>query len=393
VTNVTVPLSQLRPGRVYEYDARTVNSEGIPGPSMHGVVTAPSTSGQLMNLHFSATGSLSVPLVMLEVNTPSYSAFVAVNQYGEPVWHWDAPGNPQGFTRRSNGNFVFLDGTYGLFEVTPEGKVVHQLSAHFNGNAMPHHDVVATPANTLLFIAHELKLVNGTVIIGDAIYEWTPETGDVVKRWNSFDFYDPSVDVGPRSSSSDWLHANSLALGDHGNVILSLNWLSQVISIAPDWQTIEWRLGGAKSTIALDSAATFQGQHTAAVLENGHMLVFDNGRDRTGAARNSRAAEIAFTAGGNAHLVWSFTPSATQYDPYVGAARRLENGNTLVFFGMRDGFAGATGPMAAYEVRPNGVVTWRLTYDGGDINYRATPLGSISGEAIVTDSRFALHAR
>jgi hypothetical protein len=44
-------------------------------------------------------------------------------------------------------------------------------------------------------------------------------------------------------------------------------------------------------------------------------------------------------------------------------------------------------------VKPNGVVAWHLTYDGGDINYRATPLASISGESAITDERFALHAR
>jgi hypothetical protein len=327
------------------------------------------------------------------VASPSYSGFVAVNQYGEPLWHWDTPGNPQGFTRRANGNFVFLDGANGLFEVSPAGVVVHQLAAHFSGNQLPHHDVVATRANTVLFIAQDPVLRNVVYTVGDAIWEWTPETGALVKRWSAFDFYDPDSDVGARSTSSDWLHCNSLALGDHGNVLLSLNWLSQVISIAPDWKSIEWRMGGDKSTIAVDSASAFQGQHTASLLPNGHLLVFDNGRDRMGNAKNSRAEELVFTSNGSAHSVWSFSPSATQYDPYVGSARRLENGNTLVFFGIRDGFAGAVGPMAAYEVRPDGTVQWQLTYSGGDINYRATPLGTIAGESILADDRFALHAR
>ncbi len=383
--SLVIPLARLRPGRTYEYEVRTINTTGNPGPISRGFVTAPATPPELAALNLVAQGSSSSPVVMLEVLTTTYAGFVAVNGFGEPVWSWRVQGNPQGFTVRANGNFVFLDGANGLYEVTPGGAIVHQLSAHFDANHLPHHDVVATPANTILFIAQDPRINDGVYTVGDAIYEWSPETGGVTKRWSAFDFYDPAVDVGGRSSTGDWLHANSLALGDHGNVILSLNWISQVISISPDWHTIEWRMGGPHSTIALDSAAAFQGQHTAQVLTNGHLLVFDNGRDREGKARNSSAKEFA-----NGHLVWTFTPSVTQYDPYVGSARRLVNGNTLVFFGMRDGFAGAVGPMAAYEVRPNGEVAWQLKYDGGNINYRATPLETIAGERSVSDGRFAL---
>jgi hypothetical protein len=388
--SLIVPLEQLRPGHVYEYAVRTINEAGTAGPVARGTITAPGTPAALAALHFSATGSTDIPAVLLEVSAPSFTGFVAVNEFGEPVWWYRTAGNPQGSTVRRNGNFVFIDAIGGLTEVTPAGTVVHQLPAHFEGNHLPHHDVIATPANTLLFIAQDPILDHGQYLVGDAIYEWNPETGAVQKRWSSFDFYDPRTDIGERSTTTDLLHSNSLALGDHNNVILSLNWISQVISIAPDWKTIEWRMGGPHSTMTLDSSATFQGQHTAAVLPNGHMLVFDNARDRTGAAKNSAAREIAFTPVGRGQLVWSFTPSATQYDPYVGAARRLANGNTLVYFGMHDGFAGAVGPMGAYEVRPSGNIAWQLIYDGGNINYRATPLETIAGERKLTGSRFAL---
>ena len=51
---------------------------------------------------------------------------------------------------------------------------------------------------------------------------------------------------------------------------------------------------------------------------------------------------------------------------------------------MHDGFAGAVGPMGAYEARADGSVAWRLTLDAaGNINYRATPLASIAGETAV----------
>jgi len=377
--NATVLVPAVRPGRVYEYDVSAVNDAGVTGPPTHGQFSSPIISSDLQLLNLSAIGTLGAPYAMLEV-AGSFSGFVAVNGEGEPVWHWRTRGRPQGFTRRANGNFVFLDGVYGLSEVTPDGRTVHQLEPLPNGDRAPHHDVIATPANTLLFIAQDARVSGDTIITGEAIWEWSPEAGTIQKRWTAFDFLDPTVDVGPRSTRSDWLHGNSLALGDHGNIILSLNWISQVVSIAPDWHSFEWRIGGTTSTVALDADAKFQGQHTASVLPNGHLLVFDNGRDRTGTERLSRAAEVAFQPHGAGHLVWSFRPTPDIYAPYVGAARRLENGNTLVYFGMKGGFAGATGPMAAYEARPDGSVAWRLTFDGGNIAYRATPMYTIAGE-------------
>ena len=381
-------LPQLRPGRTYQFDVSALNAAGEEGRAVHGAVATPTLPADLAQLNVTTAGSMTEPLLMLEV-TGAFKGFVAVEGTGEPVWHWRTRGTPQGFTRRANGNFVFIDAGYGLAEVSPSGQVVHELDPLPNGERAAHHDVIATPSNTVLFIAQESRDVatnalGNTHITGEAIWEWNPESGALVQRWSAFDFYDPAVDRGNRSSSSDWLHGNSLSLGDHGNVILSLNWLSQVVSIAPDWKSLEWRIGGPGSSVALDPNAVFQGQHTASILPNGHLLVFDNSRDVTGSARGSRAAEIAFDLkAGTGHLVWSFAPAGVQYDPYVGAARRLSNGHTLVHFGMRDGFAGAVGAMATYEVAADGSILWRATFSGGDISYRATPLTSIAGEVAV----------
>ena len=82
-----------------------------------------------------------------------------------------------------------------------------------------------------------------------------------------------------------------------------------------------------------------------------------------------------------ARRVWEFRTAPDTYAPFVGSARRLTNGNTFVCFGASRGLAGtATGPIAAYEVRPDGAIKWRLTVGNAFIVYRATPLESIAGE-------------
>lgn len=176
VSNASVALGRLRPGRVYQYEVSALNSSGSRGRAQHGEVVAPQVSAELQALEFSAIGSSGAPVVMLEVSA-AFKGFVAVNAAGEPVWHCRTRGGPQGFTRRRNGNFVFIDAGYGLFEVSPAGKVVHELLPLPNGDRAAHHDVIATPANTLLFIAQETRPVGESTLTGEAIWEWNPETG------------------------------------------------------------------------------------------------------------------------------------------------------------------------------------------------------------------------
>lgn len=376
----SVALPQLRPGVRYQYSLTARGAGAKAGEQETGTFATPGLPDDLLQVALATTGVPTSPLTMLELNG-AFKGFVLVDGAGRPVWRWRTRGAPQGFTRRANGNFVFNDLASGLFEVTIAGDVVHELPPLAAGARVPHHDVIATPANTILFIAQETR---GT-ITGDCIWEWNPESGAAVRRFSVFDFYDPELDWAARSVSYDWVHANSLALGDHGNVILSLNWLDQVISIAPNWKSIEWKAGGRASTFAFDAGSSFQGQHTAAMLPNGHLLMFDNGRDRVGDRRYSRGLELALDRrSGAARAVWSFRPTPDIYAPYVGATRRLANGNTLVFFGMASGgSSGATGPVAGYEVRPNGSVAWSITVGNVKTVYRATPIASIAGEVAV----------
>src|SRR5690606_25689640 len=164
-------------------------------------------------------------------------------------------------------------------------------------------------------------------------WEWSPESGDVVLRWNAFDHLDPALDWGPRSRFDDWLHANALAIGPRGNVLLSLNALDQVISIAPDFSTLEWRLGGPRATHPVDDP--FSGQHTAAEIGLGRIVMFDNGTARS-EAPYSRAVEYELIEDA-AVKVWEWRPARDNWARVISSARRLPNGNTLVAFGTPEG--------------------------------------------------------
>jgi hypothetical protein len=368
-TTHTLPLTRLRAGRPYQFEIGRSGERG-------SFFTEP-LPDDLAAIRFNATGSSTLPMVLLHVTTDEgFRGYVIVDQSGAVVWYSRSEGFPYGMTRRQNGNFVFLDGVRGLREVTPWGEVVAELPQDSVNREM-HHDVVVTPSNSVLALAFDTREWSGARLKGEAIWEWYPETRRAEKRWSSWDHLSPDRDRGPRFGL-EWMHANSLAVGPRGNVLVSAHYFNQVFSIAPGWRAIEWRLGGVNATIAVGDGSRFSGQHTAAEVSPEHLILFDNGIERSG-ARYSRALQFDL-AGGQARPVWEWRASPDNFAFAVSSARRLANGNTLVAFGMRAGLLGSVGGTEVYEVTFAGQPLWRLRVDGPSVMFRAEPIWSVGGE-------------
>lgn len=322
---------------------------------------------------FTAQGRPTAPYTMLELRqTGGFSGFVAVDRAARPVWFFRTQGTAFGFTRRRNGNFVFLDAQRGLVEVSRTGEVVRELAQEARPGRRMHHDVTITPRNTVLFLAEDWRTWEGAPLNGEALWEWDPEAGTVVRRWSSHAHLDPRLDWGARSIRDDWLHANSVSIGPRGNVVVSFHFLDQVISISPDMERIEWRLGGVRAGVAVDDP--FSGQHTAQEVGAGRVLLFDNGYART-ETRYSRAVEYELH-GAAASKAWEWRPARDNWARIISGVRRLPNGNSVVTFGTTAApAAGTTGPIEVYEVTPAGQVAWHLVVGGAVSSmYRATPL-------------------
>lgn len=327
----------------------------------------------LAEVTFAAEGTPTAPYTMLELRNPAgFSGFVAVNGAGLPVWFFRTQGTASSFTRRKNGNFVFLDGDRGLVEVTRDGTVVREIAQEARPGRRIHHDVTATPRNTILFLAEDWQQWNGDLLEGEALWEWDPEAGTTTRRWSSFTHLDPATDWGARSVRNDWLHANSVSYGPAGNVLVSFHFLNQVISLSPGFDHIQWRLGGIGATVSV--ADPFSGQHTAQEIAPGRVLLYDNGYERT-VTPFSRAVEFELRDG-TATKVWEWRAPNGNWARIISGVRRLPNGNSVVTFGTSKEYVpGATGPIEVYEVTRAGAVVWHLVVGGPVASmYRATPL-------------------
>jgi len=338
--------------------------------ALASVVASAPIPTDLQDIKITATGTLTPKYALVHLYAEQgFKGYALVDSAGRIAWHYRTKDYPFGADRRKNGNFVFMDKGDGLVEVDRHGAIVHQLKQRDPENEM-HHAIVVTPRDTVLYVAFDTQDFAGKRLKGEAIWEWNPDTGEDVKRWRSWDFMDPALDRSARTAG-EWLHGNSLYLGPGGNILFSFHYINQVISIAPDWKSIQWRFGGVRPTITVPVDQQTSAQHTAAELGGKHILMFDNRTDLQ--PPFSRAVEYVID-GASARQVWQWKAPDNNYASAVSSARRLANGNTLVAFGMEKGRNGSSGPTEAFEVTPAGEVKWRLIVDGVMTMFRVEPI-------------------
>ncbi|MCE9602807.1 MAG: aryl-sulfate sulfotransferase [Gemmatimonadetes bacterium] len=373
---------RLRQGRNYIVEASAPGSTRTPVRATFATDSLPPI---VRAIRINRTGTPSLPVALIEVVGATQFAGLLMIEDGEIAGWLPLVGSLFGATRRDNGEITMLDAELGLTSYRIDGTLAHRLpqptAAAPTLYGRIHHDVIATPRNTLLFIANDTRVLGAETVVGEALWEWSPETGTVQKRWSAFDFLNWNVLRGSRSVPGNWLHGNGLSFGPRGNVLMSLRNADQVISIAPDFTTVEWSLGGTNGTLAVADSNRFWGQHYVSEPAAGRVLVFDNGFDRPGAPF-SRAIEYQVSTTSNSAVkVWEYRAAPDIYAALVGSARRLPNGNTAILFGMLAGANASTGPITALEVTPAGTPVWQLTF-GPELTrlYRVTPVASLEGE-------------
>ena len=127
----------------------------------------------------------------------------------------------------------------------------------------------------------------------------------------------------------------------------------------------------------------FYHQHHAQMLPNGHILLFDNGNFRPDnqGGRYSRALELELDFNTmQARKVWEYRNKPDLYASAVGSAVRLENGNTVLIYGV----ATVTDPgiltLVEADKAGNAVAITRISAPGKTVQYRAIPIDTINGE-------------
>jgi len=114
----------------------------------------------------------------------------------------------------------------------------------------------------------------------DYLAEVTP-AGQTVWQWRTWEHLDPAADgiAEVQAPRTLWAQGNSVYELPDGDILASYRPTSTVIRISRKTGKITWKLG----------PPTVAGQHAPTLLENGNVLIFDNGPHRLDESRSIQA--------------------------------------------------------------------------------------------------------
>ena len=329
--------------------------------------------------------NLGVPKEESEANNKVY----LVNSYGKLVHSWRVENRPFYSQMKKNGNLLVAQMTLDritfkwvanpiIQEIDWQGNVVWEYK-----NDLMHHDFELLPDGRLAVLVYDkvpedvaLKVQGGIArevdkgeVYADSILE-VDRDGKTVWEWDLYKHLDPEKDIlGEADLLSDWTHANSLRFMESNPIngepayLISIRNLSFVAMVSRITGEIIWR----------SPDGMFDHQHDATLLENGNILVFDNGFDihsKKDSILKTRVVEVNPKTG---EIQWEFEGGEVLekfhfFNAVLGGAQKLNNGNVLITMGI-DG--------ELIEVTPDKKIVWNYINpyllgapDGGfPINY------------------------
>ena len=304
-----------------------------------------------------------------------YSVFRLASVYlidaeGNVVHSWS---DPSGFhwarcKLLPNGNLLVVGSSITKEDqrvIDDEGRYVALLS--WNGETIwrkplpGHHDIELTPQNQFALLTYRYRQVpevNEEVPLRDEEIMILSRDGDELERHSIYDMLnaDPAVYTFQKVKVGKYkgkpgvqlFHSNTLERMRHrhlesrdpiyaaGNVLISMRHQDAIAIVNLETDKVMWAWGHGK----------IRGPHSATVLENGNILLFDNGLGR----KWSRVIELDPLT---KRIVWEYkAPKPGDfYSATRGANQRLPNGNTLITNSDHG---------QVFEVTPDGEIVWEF---------------------------------
>ena len=157
-------------------------------------------------------------------------------------------------------------------------------------------------------------------MMADMVIEVTP-AGNVVWEWKSWEHLSVEEDtICPLEGRREWTHQNALNVTPAGDLLVSFRQISTVGIVDKASGDFSWKWGPGE----------ISHQHYPTMLDNGRVLLFDNGSHRQGqGVPYSRVIEVDPA---NNQVEWEYkgAPPLSFFSPVISSAQRLPNGNTLI---------------------------------------------------------------
>lgn len=233
------------------------------------------------------------------------------------------------------GSIGFAGGT-GLAEVSLTGETLWRVDLdkkHAEKEyQVIHHDILMDKAHRIHTLYRPKKLASIPVnhrmetdtLGGDGILV-IDTLGNVLKTWSVWDVWDIEKDPHIGTYRYDRFHINGLSFDKDNNYLLSTSVEDQIWKVDSQSGELLWRLG-RNGDFKMDTTAYFSFQHAPYIMENGDLMLFDNGlhHQRSG-GKAFRLDEKNLTA----DMTIDALLPADKYTSRMGNAFMLPNGNLL----------------------------------------------------------------
>ena len=238
-----------------------------------------------------------------------------------------------------------------------------------------HHEITLSPDNTILIPSREMHEYNGRNVEFDLIIELSQE-GEELSRWSTYEnfnhikkFHEPSELDQPaypyngEEEVYDYYHLNSIRvlpetpIGKKDNRFQAGNWLlsfrnvNLVVILDKETKEIIWSWGPGE----------LAGQHSPRMLDNGDILIYDNGLYKRSYTRVIELDPI------KKEIVWEYktNPPESFFSEREGYAQRLPNGNTLITDSKKG---------RVFEITKDGEIVWEWLFSGIIEEGRGSPI-------------------
>jgi len=338
---------------------------------------------------------------------PITPLYVGVDESGEVVWYYQDTTAQNGHMDRearllSDGNLLLnMQGEFRVIDLA--GNTVGSFKGGPNIGGPVHHDMSMLPNGNAVILGNEIvsaevPAMGGTINLkADRIIEMTPD-GDTVWEWHAAEHLDTtrfpgalSKNKGPKATAYDWTHANALFYhAEDDSMLLSLRHQNWVVNVSRATGDVLWTLGeDGDFALAGTDPQWFYAQHDSRWLQDGTLLIYDNGNERPNTeSPTSHAVQYKLNLDTmTAEEIWRYDTGI--YTDFLGGANQMPNGNVLVCAGGIRGVKtpgsppGPAPPEDGYLFEVTGdtpaVKVWELT--AGGAMYRATRLPSFWVEA------------
>ena len=346
--NVTIPLLGLKPNTNYSIIVIATSSTADIAVSDTIFFTSGDLPNEMPQITTVIYQTPSQQYVMIDLisRTPNSKGYaIIINNDGDVVWYREFSGPVVDFQKQPNGNYTVFTSENGatprFYEINSLGEVIREFVAS-NGFETDPHEIRLFDGGYCLFNV-EVREMDLTLLGGYPNVQVTGTNIEFIRSgqpafyWSPFDYFqvtDAASDIPLNTQNVDPWHGNALEIDTDGNLLASFRNSDEITKINSQTGEVIWRLGGKQNefTFINDPLGGFSHQHGIRRLENGNLIMFDNGNLHS--PPTSRAVEYKIDEQNKtAELVWDYTHMPAIFSFAIGFAQRLPDGNTLIDYG------------------------------------------------------------